>query len=144
MDSLVQTQACIRIPVAGQHFDQYLLELMLADSDLVQQFRDANINLDKDFARFVKEKPGACHVFVGHQRDLPKADPLETEALGAAAAATEEVNLDEENGPDGAAALDDDVKDLPEKLEVEYKGHKVKGRKTNVRGSRTEDVISSG
>ncbi|ORY99456.1 actin family [Syncephalastrum racemosum] len=124
MDSLVQTQACIRIPIAGQHFDQYLLELMLADAALVQQFRDASIELDKEFARFVKEKPGACHVFAGHQKDQPKPDPLEAEVLGAAAAATEEVNLDEENGPNGGAALDDEVKDVPEKLEVEYRGQK--------------------
>ncbi|KAF7724449.1 hypothetical protein EC973_000958 [Apophysomyces ossiformis] len=119
VDSIIQPQSSFSIPIGGQHFDDYLLQLLRNDAALVEAFQQYGIPLDKEFATFVREQPDVCNVLVGHEL---KENLLSTElpsALDAApTAAVEEFT-------DGETAKEDiDTSKVPETIEVEYKGHK--------------------
>lgn len=127
IDSIVQPQSSFTIPLGGQHFDDYLLQLMQQDPALVQQFeqlRSEGIVLDKEFARFVKEQQGVCHVLVGHEAQIERRTNDMGIPESAAAAAAEDIIEEEEDF--GNKEEEESAKDIPEIAEVEYKGHKVK------------------
>ncbi|KAG0174682.1 hypothetical protein DFQ28_008218 [Apophysomyces sp. BC1034] len=119
VDSIVQPQSSFSIPVGGQHFDKYLLQLFQNDVALVETFRQHDIPLDEGFATFVREQPGVCNVLVGHDvRESMLAAEVPTALDAAPTAAVEEFT-------DGDTAKDEnDTSQVPEIVEVEYKGHK--------------------
>ncbi|KAG2222821.1 hypothetical protein INT45_011631 [Circinella minor] len=123
IDSLLQSQATITVPVGGVHFDEYLLKLMKNDAALVKQFEDKEgITLDKEFARFVKVQPGVCNVYVGHDAISKEKAAAASVIENAAAAATEEAIEDDVVTTEKED--EDKAKDIPEAIEIEYKGHK--------------------
>ncbi|KAI9493592.1 actin family [Zychaea mexicana] len=123
IDSLVQPQATITVPVGGKDFSDHLLRLMKNDASLVQQFEGKEgVALDKEFARFVKEQKGVCNVFVGHDVTSTEQSSEANDIENAAAAATEEAI--EDDVPSTEKDDDDTVKDVSESIEIEYKGYK--------------------
>ena len=125
IDSLLQSQATTTVPVGGVHFDEYLLKLMKNDVSLVKEFEDKEgVTLDKEFARFVKEQPGVCNVYVGHDAVSKEKAAAASIIENAAAAATEEAI--EDDAVTTEKEDEDKAKDIPEAIEIEYKGHKVR------------------
>ncbi|KAI7876575.1 actin-like ATPase domain-containing protein [Lichtheimia hyalospora FSU 10163] len=123
VDSIVQLEASTTIPIGGKHFDAYLLELFKKDEALVQQFKDKDLTLDLEFARFVKEQRGVCHVLAGHEQSTSQPTvglPGVIETV--ASAATEDVI--EDDVPMAQKEEEESVKNIPENVQVEYKGHK--------------------
>ncbi|KAI8140118.1 actin family [Fennellomyces sp. T-0311] len=123
IDSLVQPQATISVPVGGEHFDEHLLRLMKNDAALVQQFQNTpDVPLDVEFAHFVKEQPGVCHVYVGYDASSIEKQNNADMIENAAAAATEEAIEDDVVTTEKED--ENNVAEIPETVEVEYKGHK--------------------
>lgn len=125
VDSIVQLEASTTVPVGGKHFDDYLLELFNKDESLVQQFKEKDIPLDLEFARFVKEQRGICHVLAGHEQATTQPTvglPGVIETV--ASAATEDVI--EDDVPMAQKEEEESVKNIPQNVDVEYKGHKVR------------------
>ncbi|KAI7872758.1 actin family [Spinellus fusiger] len=131
VDSILQTQSSISLPLGGKHLDQYLLSLLQQDPVLLQQIEQApEVTLDLAFARFVREQPGACLVLVGHvqQEEVAVVEtPTVTEAP--ATAAVEEFIDGEVEVPE-----DEPLPTVTEHLIIDYKGHKftVGGYRHNV------------
>ncbi|KAI9323186.1 actin family [Dichotomocladium elegans] len=124
VDSLVQLQASYTVSVGGRHFDTYLLDLLKRDASVVEQFKDKGVPLDLEFARFLKEQPGVCNVFVGHEKEVERPKPAGLPGVvdSIATAATEDVI--EDDLPETDREDEITTKDIPEDAEVEYKGHK--------------------
>lgn len=121
VDSNVQSQSNFSVPIGGNHFDAYLLELLKKDSKLVQQFTDTGLELDIEFAKFVREQPGVCNVSVGHElADNMLAAELSNAMEELPTESTEEL-IDEDNPK---KVEEEEVGDVPENAEVEYKNHK--------------------
>ncbi|KAK4510576.1 uncharacterized protein ATC70_005007 [Mucor velutinosus] len=121
VDSNVQSQSNFSVPIGGNHFDAYLLELLKKDSKLVQQFTDAGLELDIEFAKFVREQSGVCNVSVGHElADNMLAAELSNAMEELPTESTEEL-IDEDNPK---KVEEEEVGDVPENAEVEYKNHK--------------------
>ncbi|KAI9023871.1 actin family [Phycomyces nitens] len=119
VDSILQSQSSISLAIGGRHFDQYLLELLQQDANLVQQAQKASVPLDTEFARFIREQPGACHVLAGHVRPEDNTTGTPSVLDMVATPAVEEFT-------DGEAVVTEDevVPEVTENLTVEYKGHK--------------------
>ncbi|RCH79728.1 hypothetical protein CU098_005976, partial [Rhizopus stolonifer] len=113
MDSNIQPQSNFMIPIGGNHLDEYFLQLLQKDTQLVEQFNQHQLELTIEFAKYVRELPGLCHV-VKEEANKDKEQDLLLPAL-----ATEEI-LEE----DTAQLEEETIKELPECVEVEYKGHK--------------------
>ncbi|KAG0314379.1 hypothetical protein BGZ99_008169 [Dissophora globulifera] len=58
IETQIQRHAIVSIPIAGSDFDDYLLQLLKADAQLVREYGEP---LDLEFARYLKES-GVCQV----------------------------------------------------------------------------------
>lgn len=99
---------------------------MKNDAALVEQFeklKDQSIELNEEFARFVKHHPDVCHVLVGHEIKANGAGGVMSAMDSVAAVATEESLEEETEMPEKEE--EETAKDVPETVQVEYKGHKV-------------------
>lgn len=125
MDSNVQQQSNFTVPIGGDHFDKYLLQLLQKDTKLVEQFGSIpDVELDIEFAKFVRESPGICNVSIGHElADNMLAAELSNSMEELPSEIVEEI-LDEEEGGNTKKVEDEEVGDVPETVEIEYKGHK--------------------
>lgn len=116
----MQLQSTFSIPIGGDIFDAYFLQLLKKDTKLVSQFdKLTDVSLDIDFARYVRELPGICNVSIGHEL----ADNMAAAELLNAMEESEIVDeiLDEEQNP--KKIEDEEVGELPETVDIEYKGH---------------------
>lgn len=120
VDSIVQQSSNLQIPIGGKHFDQYLLTLLKEDQDLVQQCKEANIEIDETFARFIRES-NIYHVAFGHSLQQTATSQVESDLGGAPAATMEEIADNETSNED-----EDEPVDIPDVEEIEYNGHKVR------------------
>lgn len=121
VDSNIQSQSNFTVPIAGNMFDEYFLGLLKKDTNLVKQFESAtDIELDVAFAKFVRELPGICNVSIGHELE----DNILAAELQNAMEESEIVDeiLDDEQNP--KKIEEEEVGDLPETVEIEYKGQK--------------------
>ncbi|KAI9361713.1 actin family [Pilaira anomala] len=120
VDSNMQLQSTFSIPIGGDIFDAYFLQLLKKDTKLVSQIDNlTDVSLDIDFARYVRELPGICNVSIGHEL----ADNMAAAELLNAMEESEIVDeiLDEEQNP--KKIEDEEVGELPETVDIEYKGH---------------------
>lgn len=128
IDSIVQTQSSFTLAIGGKHFDQHLLKLMKNDGALVEEFeklKNEGIELNDEFACFVKQQPDVCHVLVGHETK-PNADAgTSLSAMDSVAAVATEESLEEDTEMPEKEE-EETAKDVPETIQVEYKGHKVR------------------
>jgi actin-related protein len=122
VDSLVQSQSNFTIPIGGNHFDEYFLRLLKNDGTLAQQIESfPDVTLDLAFARFVREQPGVCVASVGHSIEKPStAEPL---SMMDDTLAGEDIIEDGLGGENLRNPDDEESSDIPERIEVEYKGH---------------------
>ena len=80
------------------------------------------LDLDVEFAKYVRELPGVCNVSVGHElADNMAAAELSNAIEEMSTEVVEEILDDEENPK---KIEDEEVGDVPEFAEIEYKGHK--------------------
>lgn len=121
MDSLVQPYSNQTVNVGGKHLNDYLLSLLQKDEKLVQQCQQAGIELDTSFAQFIRERPETCHVAVGYELQETSSATEGVPLMGSGTAQDEEIADNEAQGDE-----DDEPKDIPEYLDVEYQGHKVR------------------
>ncbi|KAI9486625.1 MAG: actin family [Benjaminiella poitrasii] len=122
VDSNVQSQSSFAIPVGGNDFDRYLLELLKKDTTLVEQFASIpDVDLDIEFAKFIRESPGIYNVSVGHEVMNNKLKAELSSAMEELPTVSAEELLDEDNPK---KADEEDVGDFPENVEIEYKEHK--------------------
>ncbi|KAI8983738.1 actin family [Pilobolus umbonatus] len=125
VDSNIQLQSNFIVPVGGNHFDAYLLQLMKKDDKLVQQFQDINtpdIQLDIEFARYVRELPGICNASVGHENKTTSIITELSNIMEEMPVTSAEELIDDEI----KANRDDDgdsTEDIPVEVDIEYKGH---------------------
>lgn len=120
VDSNIQSQSNFTVPIGGNVFDAYFLKLLQKDTYLVKQFESIDIALDTAFAKYVRELPGICNVSIGHELE----DNMLAAELQNAMEESEIVDeiLDDETNP--KKIEEEDVGELPETVEIEYKGHK--------------------
>ncbi|GAA5802972.1 actin family [Helicostylum pulchrum] len=121
VDSNIQLQSTFSVPIAGDVFDDYFLQLLKKDTKLVQHVESlADVELNLEFARYVRELPGICNVSIGHEL----ADNMLAAELLNAMEESEIVDeiLDDEQNP--KKIEEEEVGDVPEVVEIEYKGHK--------------------
>ncbi|KAG1170317.1 hypothetical protein G6F70_007786 [Rhizopus microsporus] len=121
VDSNVQLQSNFMIPIGGNHFDAYFLELLKKDTHLVEQFNQHQLELDLDFAKYVRELPGICNVAFGHDLEDDKFTTQLSNAMEEMPTAATEELLDEDNPK--SKGDEDGVGDIPETVDIEYKGH---------------------
>lgn len=120
MDSNIQSQSNFTIPIGGNHFDKYFLDLLKKDNKLVQQFANTNVELDLEFAKFVRESTGIYNVSIGHElEDNMLAAELSNAMEELPTESSEELLDDEENT---RKVEEEEVGDLPENIDIEYKG----------------------
>lgn len=129
VDSLVQPYSNLTIHIGGKQFDAYLLTLLQQDSNVVEQCQKAGVNLDESFARCIREGRDVCHISVGHELQPTAESTEDISVVGGIPAATAEEIADNEVDEDE----EEEAKDIPETVEIEYQGHKVKGRE-RIRG----------
>ncbi|KAI8381057.1 actin family [Radiomyces spectabilis] len=122
IDSIVQQHSNFAIPIGGRQFDQYLLRLMKEDSALVEQMKTAQVDLDEEFARYVREQPDVCVVSVGHTVEENLLSSEVPSAVDIAPTSATEEFLD--GATDGTSKLEEEPTDVPDNVEIEYKGHK--------------------
>ncbi|KAI8876143.1 actin-like ATPase domain-containing protein [Backusella circina FSU 941] len=122
VDSLVQSQSNFTIPIGGNHFDDYFLQLLKKDDQFVQHINTLpDITLDLALARFVREQPGVCVVSVGH--NIEKAAATEPLSMMDDTLAGEDIIEDGLGGENVRNPDDEESSDIPERINVEYKGH---------------------
>lgn len=109
------------INIGGKHFDAYLLSLLQQDVKLADQCQQAGVTLDETFARFVREGADICHVSVGHDLQQTAESTEDISLVGGIPAATSEEIADNEAVSDD----EEEAKDIPENVDIEYQGHKV-------------------
>lgn len=121
VDSNIQLQSSFTVTVGGNHFDQYFLELLKKDDKLVEQFAAIEgLELDISFAKYVRELPGVCNIAFGHDLKDSRLTGLSNAMEELPTESTEEL-LDEDNPK---KEEEEEVGEVPEVAEVEYKGHK--------------------
>lgn len=90
-----------------------------------EKLKNEGIELNDEFACFVKQQPDVCHVLVGHETK-PNADAgTSLSALDSVAAVATEESLEEDTEMPEKEE-EETAKDVPETIQVEYKGHKVR------------------
>ncbi|KAG2197050.1 actin family [Mucor mucedo] len=120
VDSNLQSQSVFTIPMGGNVFDEYFLQLLKKDTHLVKQFENTDLQLDTSFAKYVRELPGICNVSIGHELE----DNMLAAELQNAMEEPEIIDeiLDDETNPKKVAE-EEEVVDLPETVEIKYKEH---------------------
>jgi hypothetical protein len=109
------------INIGGKQFDAYLLSLLQQDAKLVEQCQQAGVTLDESFARSVREGDDVCHISVGHDLQQTAESTEDISLVGGIPAATSEEIVDNEAASDD----EEEAKDIPENVDIEYQGHKV-------------------
>ncbi|KAI8090018.1 actin family [Halteromyces radiatus] len=120
VDSILQPSSNMTIHIGGNILNQYLLQLLQGDNNLVQQCEQAGVKLDEEFATFIREKCDICYVAMGHELQETASTTDESNLAGGIAAATSEEITDNET----TVEEEEDNKDIPENVEIEYQGHK--------------------
>ncbi|KAI8334875.1 actin family [Blakeslea trispora] len=119
VDSNLQSQSSVTLPIGGNQFDAYLLQLLQKDTALVQAFSANNQVLDLAFARTVRETPGLCHVSIGHETTDHSVATELSNAMEELPTESSEELLDEDN----PKLEEDETGEVPEMAQVEYQGH---------------------